>query len=114
MAKQQKQMSIELVTDIKDNGELETKVYKAPAFIPFSSLIQATTKLEGLEDKSEMDAMKETFQVVCDLYNNQFEVQELMDGLDSREAVSIIQGNIQQLAGTSEAEQKANLKAVTK
>ena len=114
MAKQTKQMSIELVTDIKDNGELETKVYKAPNFIPFSKLIDVTTKLEGLEDKSEMDAMKEAFQAVCDLYNNQMTVQELMDGLDSREAVSIIQENIQQLSGTSEAEQKANLKAVTK
>ena len=114
MAKQQKQMSIELVTDVKDNGEVETKVYKAPNFIPFSKLIQATTTLEGLEDKSEMEAMQETFKVVCDLYNNQFTVQELMDGLDSRNAVSIIQENIQQLSGTTEAEQKANLKAVTK
>lgn len=108
-----KQMKIELVTDVKDNGELVKETFNAPNFIPFSKLIEVTKKLEGLEDKSEMDAMKETFQVVCDLYN-QFTVQELMDGLDSREAVSIIQENIQQLSGTSEAEQKANLQAVTK
>ena len=114
MAKQQKQMSIELVTDVKDNGELVTETYKAPNFIPFSKLIEATTKLDGLDDKSEMDAMKETFSVVCDLYNNQFTVEDLMNGLDSRTAVSVIQENIQHLSGQNEAEQKANLKAITK
>ncbi|MGI2239323.1 phage tail assembly chaperone G [Staphylococcus cohnii] len=114
MAKQTKQMSIELVTDVKDNGELVTETYKAPNFIPFSKLIKATTALEGLEEKTEMESMEITFQVVCDLYNNQFTVQELMDGLDSRNAVSIIQENIQQLSGQNEAEQQANLKAVTK
>ena len=119
MAKQTKQMSIELVTDIKDNGELETKVYYAPTFIPFSKLISATSTLDGLGELSEMDAMKETFKVVADLYNNQFTVEQLMEGLDAREAVSVIEQNMEYLttgitAEEEKAEQKANLKEVTK
>ncbi|WP_305809139.1 phage tail assembly chaperone G [Staphylococcus epidermidis] len=114
-----KQMKIELVTDVKDNGELVKETFNAPNFIPFSKLIEVTKKLEGLEDKSEMEAMEETFGAVVELYNHQFTVKQLMDGLDSREAVAVIQENIEYLStGTTEkakqAENKSNLQAVTK
>ena len=74
-----------------------------------------TVLVELLKDSFDKDdPIYKSPLVIPDLYNNQFTVQELMDGLDSRNAVSIIQENIQQLSGTTEAEQKANLKAVTK
>lgn len=119
MAKQNKTMSIKLVTDVKDNGELVTKEYYTPNFIPFSKLMKATATLDKLEDKSEMEAMEVTFSIISDLYNNQFTVEELMDGLDSRVAVSVIEKNMEYLtSGVAEeenkAEQKANLKEVTK
>lgn len=94
MAKQTKQLKIELVTDVKDNGELVTQTFEAPKFIPFSKLIDTTKKLEGLEEKSEMEAMQETFGVIVELYNGQFTVEQLMNGLDAREAVSVIQEQI--------------------
>lgn len=115
MAKQNQTMSIELVTDVKDNGELVTKEYYTPNFIPFSKLMKATATLDTLEDKSEMESMNLTFQVICDLYNNQFDVDELMNGLDSREAVSVVQANIQYLStGSVEENNDAKLKEVTK
>src|SRR5699024_443749 len=102
-----KQMKIELVTDVKDNGELVKETFNAPNFIPFSKLIEVTKKLEGLEDKSEMEAMEETFGAVVELYNHQFTVQQLMDGLDSREAVAVIKENIEYLStGTNEKAKK--------
>lgn len=90
-----KQMQIELVKDVKDNGELETEVFYSPKFIPFSKLIKATKTLEAVEDKPEMEAMDEMFQVVADLYNNQFTAQELMDGLHAPDAVKVIRENIE-------------------
>ncbi|RIL33023.1 hypothetical protein BUY98_08820 [Staphylococcus gallinarum] len=90
-----KQMSIELVKDVNENGELITEKYETPKFIPFSKLMKATKKLEKLEDKSEMEAMDEMFEVICDLYNNQFTVEQLTDGLHAPDAVRIIQENIE-------------------
>ncbi|OEK41308.1 phage tail assembly chaperone G [Staphylococcus saprophyticus] len=89
------QMKIELVKDVKDNGELETEVFYSPKFIPFSKLIRATKTLEKVEDKSEMEAIDEMFQVVADLYNNQFTAQELSDGLHAPDAVRVIRENIE-------------------
>ncbi|MDK3656267.1 hypothetical protein O0A22_11675 [Staphylococcus pseudintermedius] len=111
-----KNLKIELVTDVKDNGELETKTYEAPKFIPFSKLIEATKKLEKLEDASESEAISAMFNVLVDLYNNQFTVQELMDGIDAREALDVIETNIGALAGGARQKQadRENLKVVTK
>lgn len=95
MAKQNQTMSIELVTDVKDNGELVTKEYYTPNFIPFSKLMKATATLDKLEDKSEMEAMDEMMQVICDLYNNQFTTDQLMDGLHAPDAVRVIRENIE-------------------
>jgi hypothetical protein len=90
-----KEMSIELVTNVNEDGSVETQEYKTPTFIPFSKLMKATKKLEALEDKSEMEAMDEMFEVICDLYNNQFTVKQLTDGLHAPDAVRIIQENIE-------------------
>lgn len=95
MTTKTKQMSIELIQDVNENGELVTKEYQTPKFIPFSKLMKATKKLEKLEDKSEMEAMDEMMQAICDLYNNQFTTEELMDGLHAPDAVRVIRENIE-------------------
>lgn len=95
MTTKTKQMSIELIQDVNENGELVTKEYQTPKFIPFSKLMKATEKLEKLEDKSEMEAMDEMMQVICDFYNNQFTTEELMDGLHAPDAVRVIRENIE-------------------
>ncbi|EGQ3068542.1 hypothetical protein I0P04_001895 [Staphylococcus pseudintermedius] len=115
MAKK-KELKIELITDVKDNGELVTEVYKAPDFIPFSKLVNATKKLESLETATEVEAMIAMFEVLVDLYNNQFTLETLMNGLDARDALKVVETNIGALAGGVKQTQadRANLKAVTK
>ena len=95
MTTKTKQMSIELIQEVKDNGELVTQEFKSPTFIPFSKLMKDTKQLEKLEDKSEMEAMDEMMQVICDLYNNQFTPDQLMDGLHAPDAVRVIRENIE-------------------
>lgn len=95
MTTKTKQMTIELVTEVKENGELVTQEFKTPIFIPFSKLIKITKELQGLEDKSEMEAMEEMAKVICDLYNKQFTPEQLMDGLHSPDAVRIIKENVE-------------------
>lgn len=95
MTTKTKQMSIELIQDVNENGELVTKEYQTPKFIPFSKLMKATKQLEKLEDKSEMEAMDEMMQVICDLYNNQFTPDQLMNGLHAPDAVRVIRENIE-------------------
>lgn len=95
MTKQFKQMSIDLITDVKEDGELVTTTYKTKGFIPFSKLMKITKKLEGMDKLSEQEAMEETFKVICeDLYENQFTVEQLMDGLHAPDAAKVIEENI--------------------
>ncbi|WP_210136591.1 hypothetical protein [Staphylococcus sp. GDK8D68P] len=111
-----KQNFIELITEVDNNGEVkDKKVYVTPGFIPFSKLIEASKELESTEDKSEMEGLEEMLKVVCSLYNNQFTTQELMDGLDSREAIDILKEQIEYISTgkVSEANQ-AKLKELNK
>ncbi|WP_434795913.1 phage tail assembly chaperone G [Staphylococcus equorum] len=115
MAKQTKLHFIELIKDIKEDGEVETKVYFTPKFIPFSKLIEITDKLQEIEkveesdkeneesetetiketEKSETETIKEMFKLVAeDIYNNQFTAEELMDGLHAPEAIKTVQEQI--------------------
>lgn len=94
MAKQTKLNFIELIKDVDENGELKTEVYFTPKFIPFSKLMDLTEKLEAMEEKTETEAMHEMFQVVADLYDNKFTVEELQNGLHAPEAVSTLQEQI--------------------
>lgn len=104
MAKQTKLHFIELIKDIKEDGEVETKVYFTPKFIPFSKLIAITDKLQEIEkvdesdkenEKSETETIKEMFKLVAeDIYNNQFTSEELMDGLHAPEAIKTVQEQI--------------------
>ena len=51
MTEQKEQTTIELVTKVKQNGEVETKTYKMPSFIPFSKLVNATEPFDGIDNK---------------------------------------------------------------
>lgn len=106
MAKQTKLHFIELITDVKDDGEFETKIYFTPKFIPFSKLMTITDRLEEIEklekesdsekeQVSEKETIKEMFKLVAeDIYNNQFTPEELMDGLHAPEAIKTVQEQI--------------------
>ena len=110
MTKQFKQMSIELITDVKEDGEVVVTTYKTKGFIPFSKLMKITKKLEGMDKLSEQEAMEETFKVICeDLYENQFTVEQLMDGLHAPDAAKVIEENISFLS-TGELPKKEDKK----
>lgn len=115
MAKQTKLNFIELIKDVNENGEVETKVYFTPKFIPFSKLLELTETLEAMEEKTEIEAMNEMFNVVADLYNNQFTVKELQDGLHAPEAVATLQEQISFISeGKITEDNEARLKELLK
>ena len=115
MAKQTKLNFIELIKDVNENGEVETKVYFTPKFIPFSKLLELTKTLEAMEEKTEIEAMNDMFSVVVDLYNNQFTVEELQDGLHAPEAVATLQEQISFISeGKLTEDNEARLKELLK
>lgn len=107
---------IELITEVDKNGEVkDKKVYVTPGFIPFSKLIEASTVLESVEEKSEMEGLQEMLKVVCDLYNNQFTPEELMDGLHAPDAIETLQAQIEFIStGKVSEENQAKLKEILK
>lgn len=120
MTKNNKLMSIELVTNVKDNGEVETKTFYRPSFTPLSKMEIIDKKIQGIEKvKSDFEAMKQTAEVIVYLYNNQFTVEELLDGIDIAKSGKVFEENIGYIMQGIEAEnetdeQKANLEKVTK
>jgi len=119
MTEQKEQMTIELVTKIKKDGEVETKTYTMPNFIPFSKLVDATEEFNGIGEKSEFEAMKLMADLVSDLYNKQFSSKEFMDGVDIREIGEVVEKQMSFLTSAfseeaNKQEQKENLKEFTK
>lgn len=106
---------IKLVTEVKENGEVETKTYLTQGFIPFRLLYEATDIMAGLEEKSEMEAMEIMLDFVVRIYNGQFTKDELLDGLESGKAVEEIQSQIEFIASGEVAKEKqAELKKLLK
>ncbi|WP_436952435.1 phage tail assembly chaperone G [Staphylococcus shinii] len=119
MTEQKEQMTIELVTKVKQNGEVETKTYKMPSFIPFSKLVNATESFDGIDNKSEFETMKIMGDLISELYNKQFTPEQFMDGVDIREIGEVVEKQMTFLTSAfadeaDKQEQKENLKEVTK
>lgn len=120
MAKNTKLMSIELVTKVKDNGEVETKTFYRPSFTPLAKMEVIDKKIQGMNEvETDFEAMKMTAEVIVYLYNNQFTVDELMNGIDLANAGEVFEENIGYITKGATAkkendEQKQNLEKVTK
>lgn len=116
MAKQTKLNFIELITGVKEDGEFETKVYFTPKFIPFTKVTELTETFDSIEEESsDAEALNKMFDTVVDLYNNQFTVEELKNGLHAPEAVETLQQQIQFIAaGQMSEERQAELKKLLK
>ena len=106
---------IKLVTEIKEDGNHEVKTFVTPSFIPFKMLYEATDLMAGLDEKSEREAMDVMLNFVVKIYNNQFTVDELIDGLSAPTAVEEIQKQIEFVAsGQIDADRKKELNKILK
>ncbi|MFC1255993.1 phage tail assembly chaperone G [Staphylococcus xylosus] len=120
MAKNTKLTSIELVTNVKDNGEVETKTFYRPNFTPLSKLEFIDGKIQEMNKvETEYESMKITAEVIAFLFNNQFTVDDILNGIDLVDAGNVFEEHIGSvIQGASEdkeeKEQKANLEKVTK
>ncbi|MGG3383082.1 phage tail assembly chaperone G [Heyndrickxia faecalis] len=91
-----KRNMIELVTDVKE-GEIITKKYLTPPFIPLSVVYEALD-LEGeLQDRKT--SPKETFDKMLDfvatkIYNGQFTKEDLFNGLHAPDAANILREQV--------------------
>ncbi|GKU81199.1 phage tail assembly chaperone G [Niallia sp. NCCP-28] len=96
-----KRNMIELVKEVKE-GEIITKKYLTPVFIPFSVVYESVDmvqKIEKSEGNTDAKSEKELFEnlmyfVATKIYNNQFTKEDLFNGLHAPDAIEILQEQI--------------------
>ncbi|WP_260399899.1 phage tail assembly chaperone G [Peribacillus simplex] len=84
-----KRNMIKLVKEVKE-GEVITETYLTPVFIPFSVVYEAVDIQEDI-DKNTLTE-KELFDKMIDIvankiYNKQFTIQDLLNGLHAPDAI---------------------------
>jgi hypothetical protein len=86
-----KRNMIELVEEIKE-GEIVTKKYLTPIFIPLSVLYEALDLIEEVDQtKKEQDMIEKMLEfVTTNIYKNQFTKDDLIRGLHSPDASKIL------------------------
>ncbi|MRX70844.1 hypothetical protein GJU40_01515 [Bacillus lacus] len=96
-----KRNMIELVTDVKE-GELVTKKYLTPPFIPLTVVYTAIDLISEIEKEnkaSEKDLIDKLIDFVAkDLYKEQFSKDELINGLHAPDAIGVLQAQIMFIA----------------
>ena len=88
-----KRSKIELVTEVKE-GEIVTKTFLTPPFLPMSVLYEGLDVAEEVEngELSEREKMEKLTIFTADtLYKGQFTTEELVNGLHGPEAIEILQ-----------------------
>ena len=94
-----KRNMIELVVDVKD-GEVVTKKYLTPPFLPFSAVYEATSLNEEIANfkgkvKDEKKLYDKMFAFVAETaYGKQFTKEELEAGLHAPQAGEILMDQI--------------------
>lgn len=99
------------------NAEPLFDTYVTPAFIPMRKVYDAMDTLAKIdeEETSEKEAIDIMIDTVCDIYNNQFTHDEVLDRLHSPDAFTSLQEQVQFAAqGTMDDERKKELKALLK
>ncbi|WZX99617.1 hypothetical protein NSQ26_09805 [Bacillus sp. FSL W7-1360] len=87
-----KRNSITLVTDVKE-GEVVTKTYRTPPFIPLTVVYQAIDLIAKFQkgDSNEREQIEELAEFVSgDIYKDQFTKEELENGLHAPDAMSTL------------------------
>ncbi|MFE4810611.1 phage tail assembly chaperone G [Peribacillus simplex] len=91
-----KRNMIKLVKEVKE-GEVITETYLTPVFIPFSVVYEAVDIQEDI-DKNTLTE-KELFDKMIDIvankiYNKQFTIQDLLNGLHAPDAIQPLQEQV--------------------
>ena len=101
---------IKLIKEVKDNEECLYDTFITPHFIPFRKVYEAADLLDGnlKEEQNEIEVMGN---FICELYENQFTLDQLIDGLHAPEAVEELRSQIEFIAsGAMDAEREVELK----
>ena len=110
--KMAKRNFIKLIKEVdKETGEIvKQDTYLTPTFLSFRLIYEATSTMTDLEEQSERQAMDTMLQMVVDIYGGQFTKDELIDGLNSTEAVEELESQISFVAsGAMEDARKKEL-----
>jgi hypothetical protein len=93
-----KRNMLELVKDVKEDGEIITEKYWTPPFIPFSVVYEAMDLMKEMQESSsnnEREMMDRLIDfVVKDIYKNQFTKEDLKNGLHAPDAIEAINSQI--------------------
>lgn len=105
---------IKLVDNVKEvnekGAEPQFKTYLTPSFIPLRKIIEATTVLAEVEENGEGKMIEQMLQTVADIYNNQFEVSDILDKLHAPDAMLEIRKQIEWASqGVMDDERKKEL-----
>lgn len=99
---------IKLIKEIKD-GEAQYNTFVTPAFISFSKLYSALDVMSSIESDTEVSE-KESFDMmidmVVDIYDGQFNRDELINGLHAPDALTELQTQIEWVAQGQMDEQR--------
>lgn len=88
-----KRSKIELVTEVKE-GEIITKVFYTPPFLPMSVMYEGLDVAEAIEngELSEREKLEKMAIFVADtLYKGQFTTEDIENGLHGPEAIEALQ-----------------------
>lgn len=101
MATKLKRHTIELVKEVKA-GEIETKVYTTPPFIPFSLVYEALDLIADLttnkKNKTDKDIIETAADFVVRAYGEQFTKDELFNGLHAPQLAESLFDQVQFVA----------------
>ncbi|WP_062105211.1 phage tail assembly chaperone G [Bacillus niameyensis] len=95
-----KRNMIELVEEVKE-GEIVTKKYLTPVFIPFAVVYEAMDLMNESENEktSERDLMDKMMTFVADrVYGGQFTKEDLMNKLHAPDAIGTLQDQVMFIA----------------
>lgn len=100
-----------------DNAEPQFETFITPHFIPFRLIYSSMDALATADDPntSESEALDELMNMVTEIYNNQFNREDILDRLHSPDALEELRGQVEFVAqGKMEEERKKELKALLK
>lgn len=98
---------IKLVTGVEE-GEVQTKVYYTPPFIPFTLVYEAMDIMAGAEkeDKSERDMFNDFAVFIAEgVYQKQFTVDQLLEGLHAPDAIQTLREQVEFVAQGNQSEE---------
>lgn len=108
-----KRNAIELVKKVEAGG-IDTEVYLTPAFLSISTLYEAmdvSERVDSDEKLTEKERLMEMMNFVVNLYDNQFTVKELEQGLHAPSAIEVLREQLMFAANGVQSDETKKLMA---